>query len=244
MMDHFEILIHSILIRPDKPAVLLLGHFSPQTHQTHGFTGPDHWHNVVAQFYNVPHISIKSALFPDYMQDPKSVQKYFVDPSSPHLGDTCRVLPESDMYGLECSHLAVVQSRPSAHCRVRSRRRRRPWSIRWHWPTPRGLRARKGSSSGRRCRKEDGSYERPGRLLLFTLPLHHPLWPNHDPTKRELAIRRDCTILRFRQQRHQPLATVVVLRLGLVRAPPEREWGRCVDHGCTLLVFCAADEQA
>ena len=76
MMDHFEILIRSILIRPDKPAVLL-GHFSPQTH---GSAGPDHWYNIVAQFYDVPHVSVKSALFPDYMRDPKSIQKYFVDP--------------------------------------------------------------------------------------------------------------------------------------------------------------------
>ena len=41
------------------------------------------------------------------------------------------------MYGLKRSHWVVVQSCPSAHCRVRSRRRRRPWSIRRHWPTPR-----------------------------------------------------------------------------------------------------------
>ena len=79
MMDHFVILIRSILIRPDKPAVLLLGHFSPQTHQTHGFAGLDHWHNIVAQFYDVPHVSVKSALFPDYMRNPKSIQQYFVD---------------------------------------------------------------------------------------------------------------------------------------------------------------------
>ena len=59
MMDHFEILIRFILIRSDKPAVLLLGHFSPQTHQTHGFAGPDHWHNIVTQFYDVPHVSVK-----------------------------------------------------------------------------------------------------------------------------------------------------------------------------------------
>ena len=32
------------------------------------------------QVYNVPHVSVKSALFPDYMRDLKSVQKYFVDP--------------------------------------------------------------------------------------------------------------------------------------------------------------------
>ena len=64
VMDHFEILIRSILIRPDEPAVLLLGHFSPQTHQTHGFAEPDHWHNIVAQFYDVPHVSIKIGPLP------------------------------------------------------------------------------------------------------------------------------------------------------------------------------------
>ena len=79
-MEHFETLIRSILIRPDQPAVVILGHFSPQIHQSHGFAGPDHWHNLVAQFYDVPHISIKSALFPSYMEDPHSIDKYFVDP--------------------------------------------------------------------------------------------------------------------------------------------------------------------
>ena len=75
------------------------------------------------------------------------------------------------------------------------------------------------------CRKEDGSYERPGRLLLFTPAPHHPLRPNHDPIKREPAIQRDRTILRFRQRPHQPLATVVVLRLGLVRDHPSGSGG-------------------
>lgn len=55
-METFEMLVRSLLLRPDQPAVLLLGHFSPQIHQVHGFAGPDHWHNVVAQFYDVPHI--------------------------------------------------------------------------------------------------------------------------------------------------------------------------------------------
>ncbi|KAG5641250.1 hypothetical protein DXG03_005665 [Asterophora parasitica] len=80
MMENFETLVRSILIRPDHPAVLLLGHFSPQVHQAHGFAGPDHWHNIVAQFYDVPHISTKALLFPSYMNDPKSIGKYFVDP--------------------------------------------------------------------------------------------------------------------------------------------------------------------
>ncbi|TFK68149.1 CAP64-like protein [Pluteus cervinus] len=85
MMENFEILIRSILIRPDQPAVLLLGHFSPQIHTQYGFAGPDHHHNAVAQFYDVPHVSIKSAVYPEYIRDPNSVSKFFVDPvlSSP-----------------------------------------------------------------------------------------------------------------------------------------------------------------
>lgn len=55
-MEHFELMVRSILDRPDQPAVVILGHFSAQTHQVYGFAGPDHWHNIVAQFYDVPHI--------------------------------------------------------------------------------------------------------------------------------------------------------------------------------------------
>jgi len=79
-MGNFEILIRSILLRPDQPSVIILGHFSPQIHEAHGFAGPDHWHNVVAQFYDVPHISIKPTIFPEYMHDTASVKKYFTDP--------------------------------------------------------------------------------------------------------------------------------------------------------------------
>ncbi|KAG6816090.1 hypothetical protein H0H87_008752 [Tephrocybe sp. NHM501043] len=80
MLENFETLIRSILIRPDQPAVILLGHFSPQAHQTHGFAGPDHVHDIVAQFYDVPHVSTKSIHFPEYMRDPRTMDKYFVDP--------------------------------------------------------------------------------------------------------------------------------------------------------------------
>ncbi|KAG1728030.1 hypothetical protein EDD22DRAFT_930520 [Suillus occidentalis] len=79
-MEHFELLVRSILDRPDQPAVVILGHFSAQTHQTYGFAGPDHWHNVVAQFYDVPHISIKPILYPSYMSNPELIKPYFADP--------------------------------------------------------------------------------------------------------------------------------------------------------------------
>ena len=55
-MDNFELLIRSLLIRPDQPAVVILGHSSPQSLEEGGFLGPDQWHTLVAQFYDVPHV--------------------------------------------------------------------------------------------------------------------------------------------------------------------------------------------
>ncbi|PIL29132.1 hypothetical protein GSI_09181 [Ganoderma sinense ZZ0214-1] len=78
--EQFEILIRSILLRPDSPAVLILGHFSPQVAMTRGFAGADHGHSLVAQFYDIPHISTKPILHPKYMSDPSSVNQYFADP--------------------------------------------------------------------------------------------------------------------------------------------------------------------
>lgn len=78
-MENFELLVRSLLDRPDQPAVLVLGHFSPQVHDQYGFVGPDHWHNIVAQFYDVPHISVKPILYPSYMDDPDYVKPYYAD---------------------------------------------------------------------------------------------------------------------------------------------------------------------
>ncbi|EIW79968.1 hypothetical protein CONPUDRAFT_106666 [Coniophora puteana RWD-64-598 SS2] len=78
-MEHFELLIRSLLDRPDQPAVLILGHFSPQVHQAHGYAGPEHLHNVVAQFYDVPHLSVKPILYPSYMVNPDLIKPYFAD---------------------------------------------------------------------------------------------------------------------------------------------------------------------
>jgi len=51
-----DLLIRSLLLRPDQPAVIMLGHFSPQLQNEHGFAGPDVWHSAVAHFYDVPHL--------------------------------------------------------------------------------------------------------------------------------------------------------------------------------------------
>ncbi|THH04073.1 hypothetical protein EW145_g5790 [Phellinidium pouzarii] len=77
---HFELLVRSILVRPDQPAVIVLGHFSPQVIDTYGFHGPEVMHSVVAQFYDVPHISIKPTLYTSYIDKPDSVKAYFADP--------------------------------------------------------------------------------------------------------------------------------------------------------------------
>ena len=46
-IEQFETLTHSLLTRPDDTAVILLGRFNTQTYQTHGYAGPDHWHNTL-----------------------------------------------------------------------------------------------------------------------------------------------------------------------------------------------------
>ncbi|KNZ53726.1 hypothetical protein VP01_3154g3 [Puccinia sorghi] len=52
-----DLLIRSLLLRSDQPAVILLGHFAPQFQNEHGFTGPEVWHSAVAHFYDVPHLT-------------------------------------------------------------------------------------------------------------------------------------------------------------------------------------------
>ena len=54
--QYFEILLRSLLIRQDNPAVVLLGHFAPQMQEQHGYGGPESQHISIAQFYDVPHI--------------------------------------------------------------------------------------------------------------------------------------------------------------------------------------------
>ncbi|KAI9513521.1 hypothetical protein F5148DRAFT_1273121 [Russula earlei] len=78
--DKPHVLVRSILLRPDSPAIIVLGHFSPQVHEQNGFAGPDHWHSVVSQFYDVPHISSKAALYPSYITSPPSILRYYTDP--------------------------------------------------------------------------------------------------------------------------------------------------------------------
>lgn len=45
----------------------------------HGFHGPEVMHSVVAQFYDVPHISTKPTLYPSWIARPESVQGYYAD---------------------------------------------------------------------------------------------------------------------------------------------------------------------
>ncbi|KDQ06755.1 hypothetical protein BOTBODRAFT_39359 [Botryobasidium botryosum FD-172 SS1] len=80
-LSHFELLVRSVLIRPDAPAVLVLGHWSPQMQTAHGFVGPEHLHTAVASFYDVPHVSIKGLLYDEYLGNPSGTERsYFIDP--------------------------------------------------------------------------------------------------------------------------------------------------------------------
>lgn len=64
-------------MRPEQPAVILLGHFAPQILVQNGFAGPELLHDIVAQFYDVPHVSLKGMLYRDYMNDPEGTRQSF-----------------------------------------------------------------------------------------------------------------------------------------------------------------------
>ncbi|BEJ11485.1 hypothetical protein CspHIS471_0109070 [Cutaneotrichosporon sp. HIS471] len=78
-LNHFELLVRSLLVRYDKPAVIILGHFSPQVQAQNGYAGPELLHNAVAQFYDIPHISAKGLLYDQYFEHPDRVlsESYF-----------------------------------------------------------------------------------------------------------------------------------------------------------------------
>lgn len=79
--DHFELLVRSLLVRPDQPAVLVLGHFAPQFQNEHGFMGVESLHGLVAQYYDVPHISTKPVLYSRYLTHPdETTGTYYADP--------------------------------------------------------------------------------------------------------------------------------------------------------------------
>ncbi|KAG8870044.1 cap64-like protein [Tulasnella sp. 331] len=80
-LDHFDLLIRSILQRPDQPAIVILGHFAPQMHAAYGYNDPLHMHTLVAQFYDIPILTAKGVIFNDFINNPSAVRSmYWVDP--------------------------------------------------------------------------------------------------------------------------------------------------------------------
>jgi hypothetical protein len=78
---HFEQLVRSILTRQDQPAVLVLGHFAPQNQERFAFHGPEMAHTAVAQFYDLPHISVKGAIYHEYLSNPEPFKHaFYADP--------------------------------------------------------------------------------------------------------------------------------------------------------------------
>ncbi|SCV72078.1 BQ2448_4772 [Microbotryum intermedium] len=76
-----DLLIRSLLLRSDHPAVIMLGHFAPQIQGEYGFAGPEIYHTTVAQFYDVVHLTIKGLIYEEYLLNPQKVRStYFLDP--------------------------------------------------------------------------------------------------------------------------------------------------------------------
>jgi hypothetical protein len=79
-LNYFELLVRSVLVRPEAPAVIILGHFSPQVQAQYGFAGPELLHNAVAQFYDVPHISAKGVMYDAYLEQPhRAIKALYTD---------------------------------------------------------------------------------------------------------------------------------------------------------------------
>ena len=47
---------------------------------SHGFAGAEFLHSVVAQFYDVPHISAKPVLYSTHLSTPNDIKSYYADP--------------------------------------------------------------------------------------------------------------------------------------------------------------------
>lgn len=80
-----DLLVRSLLLRPDQPAIIMLGHFAPQIQGQVGFAGPEVWHAAVAQFYDVVHLSVKGLLYEEFlMNNAKVYEAYYIDPILPN----------------------------------------------------------------------------------------------------------------------------------------------------------------
>lgn len=76
-----EILLRTILQRPEAPAVLVLSTFAPRVQQDYGYLDAEVAHNAVARFYDVPHLSVKGLLYEDFLHNSSRVMDtHFVDP--------------------------------------------------------------------------------------------------------------------------------------------------------------------
>lgn len=135
-MEHFELLVRSILIRPDEPAIIVLGHFAPQLQGIHGFGGPEQLHTLVAQFYDLPHVSAKGALYHQYLHNPSlAIEKHFTDMilanSNGHKviadvlihylqGQICHAWSTAKGYSFEVPMLDASAIDPDSHAEVDS----------------------------------------------------------------------------------------------------------------------------
>ncbi|KAL7005668.1 hypothetical protein EMMF5_004750 [Cystobasidiomycetes sp. EMM_F5] len=113
-----ELLVRSLLLRPQRPAVLMLSSFSPQTQSEHGFYDAEVVHNTVARFYDVPHISVKGLIYHRYLLNSTQVsQTHFLDPilmnESGHtlLADAAIAYLQSEI----CAHIEAVHYDGSFH---------------------------------------------------------------------------------------------------------------------------------
>ena len=83
--DSYELLVRSIQKHPSRPAIVSMSMFSPHQADTSAFLDATEWHMPVAQYYDVPLLSMKNAFYAEMLRNPSFVDDNFL-PDQHHIG--------------------------------------------------------------------------------------------------------------------------------------------------------------
>lgn len=76
-MHFFDQLIRVLLELPNQPALLILGAWAPKVAQEQGWADPQVFHVPIANYFDVPYVSLKRVIFDHYARYPKSTAEAF-----------------------------------------------------------------------------------------------------------------------------------------------------------------------
>lgn len=76
-MHFFDQLIRVLLELPSEPALIILGAWAPRVAQDQGWADPQVFHVPIANYFDVPYVSLKRVIFDHYSRFPQSTAAAF-----------------------------------------------------------------------------------------------------------------------------------------------------------------------